>query len=99
MDSANQTRRDESIALLKKAIEWDPNFIEAQIYLAKAYMVRSPVGQWTFVRRLESAAEAESAVNKALVLDGDRAEVHLVSGKVHAFKYRYLYDATSRPSP
>ncbi len=93
VESANQTKRNEAIALLEKAIDLDPRFIEARIYLARAHMVRRPVGSgdnW----RAEDAAKAELAINKALALDESLAEIHLVKGKVHAYKYQFTYDPT-----
>ena len=96
VDSANQTRRDEGIALLREAIETDPNFVEAHIYLARAHLVRRPVGSGYNWRR-EEAAKAESAIDNAMSLDNSLAETHLVKGRVHAYKYQYVYDSEFEP--
>jgi TolB-like protein/DNA-binding winged helix-turn-helix (wHTH) protein/cytochrome c-type biogenesis protein CcmH/NrfG len=74
-------------ALLKSAIEIDPNYADAYAALAESYYVATSMG-WA-----ESPAaflsRAEEMAGKALSLDGSEVRAHVILGRIDIFHHRY----------
>ena len=67
--------------LLNKAIEADPNFIEAYLSLANAYMNRLG-GRLTYA---DASTDAHTAMKRAMELGADSAEALLQLGDIYLF--------------
>lgn len=77
----------EARALLRRAIQVDPNFAAAYAALAETYHVAVSMG-WA-ESPTESLSRAEEMANKALSLDHSQARAHLILGRIHIFHQRY----------
>ena len=77
----------EARALLRRAIEIDPNYAAAYTALAESYHVATSMG-WA-----ESPADflsrAEEMANKALNLNDSDVRAHVVLGRIHIFYQRF----------
>jgi TolB-like protein/DNA-binding winged helix-turn-helix (wHTH) protein/Tfp pilus assembly protein PilF len=74
-------------ALLRKAVEADPNLAAAHAALAETYHIAVAMG-WA-ESPTEYLERAEAAANKALGLDRSMARAHVTIGRVHLSYQRY----------
>ena len=74
-------------ALLKRAIELDPNYAAAYAALAETYHIASSMGWAESPTAFLSRAE-ELAI-KALRLDDSEVRAHIILGHIHLFHQRY----------
>ncbi len=77
----------EARALLRRAIELDPNYAAAYAALAETYHIATSMG-WAespsaFLRR------AEELANQALSLDDSEVRARIILGRIHIFYQRY----------
>jgi TolB-like protein/DNA-binding winged helix-turn-helix (wHTH) protein/cytochrome c-type biogenesis protein CcmH/NrfG len=83
----NRANIAQARALLKSAIEIDPNYAAAYAALAESYYVSTSMG-WA-----ESPAaflnRAEEMAGKALSLDGSEVRAHVILGRIDIFHHRY----------
>jgi TolB-like protein/DNA-binding winged helix-turn-helix (wHTH) protein/cytochrome c-type biogenesis protein CcmH/NrfG len=77
----------ESRALLRRAIDLDPNSAAAYAALAEAYYVAVAMG-WA-ESPTESLARAEEMANEALKLDDSEVSALVTLGRIHIFYHRY----------
>jgi adenylate cyclase len=77
----------EARALLRRAIQVDPNCAAAYAALAETYHVAVVMG-WA-ESPTESLSHAEEMANKALSLDSSQARAHVTLGRIHIFSHRY----------
>ena len=83
--STIRTRRSEAIDLLNKAVELDPEFTMAYVYLGLCHLTSSnPADN---IIRETSLDKAESAATRVLQLDDSLAEVHMLWGKIYYSRY------------
>jgi len=73
-----------AIAFYEQAIARDPNYALAYAGLANAYVL---LPYYTGAPRMESAAKAKEAANKALSLNPKVAEAHAALGKLDSFGF------------
>jgi len=73
-----------AIAFYEQAIARDPNYALAYAGLANAYVL---LPYYTGAPRMESAAKAKEAANKALSLNSKVAEAHAALGKLDSFGF------------
>ncbi len=76
LESGIQTRRQESIDSLKKAIDLDPGFVLAYINLSRAYLSEAAVSIRDRDWWERAFSDAEAAAMMALQLDNNSAEAH-----------------------
>jgi adenylate cyclase len=74
-------------ALLKRAIETDPDYAAAYSSLAETYFIATSMG-WAETPA-EFLAHAEEMANKALSLDDADVRARVVLGRIHIFYQRY----------
>lgn len=86
MESAIQTRREESIDFLRKAIDLDPGFVLAYVNLGRAYLSETSVSVRDKDWWEEAFSNAEVAAAMALQLDSDSAEAHTLLGQIQLEK-------------
>jgi TolB-like protein len=83
---------DDAATLFQAAIERDPTFADAAVWLA---WTRSSQGQFGFLPAPDAFEGARRAAATALQLDPKRADAHAVLGTVHAI-YDWNWDAAER---
>jgi len=86
MESSIQTRRQESIDYLKRAINLDPGFVVAYVHLGRAYLSEASVSVRDKEWWEEAFSNAEAAATMALQLDADSAEAHTLLGQIQLDK-------------
>jgi adenylate cyclase len=77
----------EARALIRKAIELDPNYAAAYSALAETYFSATSMG-WAEAP-LEVLARAAEMADKALSLDDTDVRAHVILGRIHIFHQRY----------
>ena len=77
----------EARALLRKAIELDPNYAAAYSALAETYFSATSMG-WAEAP-LEVLGRAAEMADKALSLDDTDVRAHVILGRIHIFHQRY----------
>lgn len=77
----------EARALLKRAIELDPNYAAAYAALAETHHLASSMG-WA-ESPAASLSRAEELATKALRLDDSEVRAHVILGHIHLFHQRY----------
>jgi TolB-like protein/DNA-binding winged helix-turn-helix (wHTH) protein/Tfp pilus assembly protein PilF len=77
----------EARALLRRAIQIDPNSAAAYSALAESYHIAVAMG-WA-ESPLEFLGRAEEMANKALSLDRSQTRAHVTLGRIHLFHDRY----------
>jgi adenylate cyclase len=77
----------EARALLRRAIEIDPNYAAAYATLAETYFAAISMG-WA-ESPTEFMSRAEAMANKALSLDESDVRAHIILGRIHIFYHRY----------
>ena len=82
-----QANNVEARALLKRAIELDPNYAAAYAALAETYHIAASMGWAESPTAFLSRAE-ELAI-KALSLDDSEVRAHIILGHIHLFHQRY----------
>jgi adenylate cyclase len=77
----------EARALLRKAIELDPNYAAAYSALAETYFSATSMG-WA-ESPLEVLSRASEMASKALSLDGTDVRAHVILGRIYIFHQQY----------
>jgi adenylate cyclase len=77
----------EARALLKRAIELDPNYAAAYAALAETYYVATSMG-WA-ESPLENLGRAEALATKALALDLSEVRALIILGRINIFRHHY----------
>jgi adenylate cyclase len=77
----------EARALLRRALELDPNYAAAYAALADTYLIATAMG-WA-QSPTAALGQAEEMANKALTLDDSEVRARIILGRVHTFHQRY----------
>lgn len=77
----------EARALLRHAVELDPNYAAAYAALAETYHLAASMG-WA-ESPTASLSRAEELATKALSLDDSEVRAHIILGHIHLFHQRY----------
>ena len=77
----------EARALLRRAIELDPNYAAAYAALGETYHIDVSMG-WS-ESPMASLRRAEELANKALSLDDSEVHARIILGRIHIFYHRY----------
>lgn len=87
MQRPTRANNAEARALLRRAIQVDPNCAPAYAALAETYHVAVAMG-WA-ESPTESLSRAEEMANTALRLDDSEVRAHVTLGRIHIFYQRY----------
>ena len=77
----------EARALLRRAIQLDPNYAAAYAGLADSYHIAVSMG-WA-ESPSESLGRAQEMADKALSIDDSDVRAHVILGRIHIFYHRY----------